>query len=85
MNEIIHESFTLSLLVCSISISLSTVVLIMVWLFIRNRNEYYVNGTKFEGYINKDFFDKKFKLESKDYSKFFKMISEYNKRFKKSI
>ena len=48
--ETVHESFVLSLIVCSSSISLASVVLVMVWLFIRNKNEYYKDGVKVEGY-----------------------------------
>jgi hypothetical protein len=48
--ETIHESFALSLIVCSSSISLASVVLIMVWLFIRNKNEYYKDDVKVEGF-----------------------------------
>ena len=48
--EAIHESFALSLMVCSISISLSAVVLVMVWLFVRNKDEFYDNGNKVHDY-----------------------------------
>lgn len=48
--EAIHESFALSLMVCSISISLSAVVLVMVWLFVRNKDEFYDNGKKVHDY-----------------------------------
>jgi hypothetical protein len=46
--ETIQDSFTLSLIVCSSSISLSVVVLLMVWLFVRNKDEYYKDGVKVE-------------------------------------
>ena len=48
--EAIHESFALSLMVCSISISLSAVVLVMVWMFARNKEEFYYKGKKVQGY-----------------------------------
>jgi hypothetical protein len=48
--EVIHDSFVLSLMVCSVSISLSAVMLLMVWLFVRNKDEFYDNGKKVSGY-----------------------------------
>jgi len=48
--ETINDSFTLSLIVCSSSISLATFVLLMVWIFVRNKNEYYYKGNKVKDY-----------------------------------
>ena len=48
--ETINDSFALSLVVCSVSISLSATVLTMVWLFARNKKEYYYKGKKVKDY-----------------------------------
>ena len=48
--EIVNESFALSLIVCSISISVAATVLLCVWLFARNKKEYYHKGKKVQGY-----------------------------------
>ena len=48
--ETIQESFELSLVICSSSILLSVFMLLMVWSFIRNKDEYYKDDVKVDGY-----------------------------------
>lgn len=51
MFEVIRESFVLSVIVCSLCISLSITMLSLIWFFIRkNKNQYYIKGKEVKGF-----------------------------------